>query len=95
MTRLGCHAPRNGRSGPTTRDMSPTMGGQERSACLHQAAAADRARSSLEQPLRQLPARCHLGTAAAAYRPYFWNSQSLLSSGHTCRVLSHRLMLQV
>lgn len=26
------------------------------------------------------------------YRPYFWNSQSLLSSGHTCRVLSHRDM---
>lgn len=28
------------------------------------------------------------------YRPYFWNSQSLLSSGHTWRVLSHRLMLR-
>jgi hypothetical protein len=25
----------------------------------------------------------------ALYRPYFWNSQSRLSSGHTCRVLSH------
>lgn len=23
------------------------------------------------------------------HRPYFWNSQSLLSSGHTCRVFSH------
>jgi len=23
------------------------------------------------------------------YLPYFWNSQSLLSNGHTCRVLSH------
>ena len=26
------------------------------------------------------------------YRPYFWNSQSRLSSGHTCLVLSHREM---
>lgn len=26
------------------------------------------------------------------YRPYFWNSQSLLSSGQTCLVLSHLLM---
>jgi len=26
------------------------------------------------------------------YRPYFWNSQSRLSSGHTCRVFSHREM---
>lgn len=26
------------------------------------------------------------------YRPYFWNSQSRLSNGHTCRVLSHREM---
>jgi len=25
-------------------------------------------------------------------RPYFWNSQSRLSSGHTCRALSHREM---
>jgi len=55
MTRAGCHAPHNGRSGPTTRDMSPPMGGQERSACSHQAAAADRARSSLEQPCRGSP----------------------------------------
>lgn len=26
------------------------------------------------------------------YRPYFWNSQSRLSSGQTWRVLSHREM---
>lgn len=29
---------------------------------------------------------------SSLYRPYFWNSQSRLSSGHTCRVLSHREM---
>ena len=29
---------------------------------------------------------------SSLYRPYFWNSQSRLSSGHTCLVLSHREM---
>lgn len=28
----------------------------------------------------------------STYRPYFWNSQSLLSRGQTWRVLSHREM---
>jgi hypothetical protein len=38
-------------------------------------------------------AETHLSTAfASVYRPYFWNSQSRLSSGQTCRVLSHREM---
>jgi hypothetical protein len=40
-----------------------------------------------------VPVETHLSTAfASAYRPYFWNSQSRLSSGHTWRVLSHREM---
>lgn len=43
------------------------------------------------QTLRSLPPGQPL--VPLVYRPYFWNSQSLLSSGHTWRVLSHRLML--
>ena len=40
-----------------------------------------------------VPVETHLSTAfASAYRPYFWNSQSRLSSGQTWRVLSHREM---
>jgi hypothetical protein len=34
----------------------------------------------------------HLSAALHVYRPYFWNSQSRLSSGQTCLVLSHREM---
>jgi hypothetical protein len=30
--------------------------------------------------------------ANPAHLPYFWNSQSRLSSGQTCRALSHREM---
>ncbi len=32
---------------------------------------------------------CRHASAGNAYRPYFWNSQSLLSSGQTWRALSH------
>ena len=37
-------------------------------------------------------AQCPCSVWFRSSRLTFWNSQSLLSSGHTCRVLSHRLM---
>ncbi len=43
----------------------------------------------------ELPINCCLcarRATAAAYLPYFWNSQSLLSRGQTWRALSHREM---
>lgn len=51
---------------------------------------------NLGQTLQALPrGRTALQTSnaiLAAYRPYFWNSQSLLSRGQTWRVFSHREM---
>lgn len=39
----------------------------------------------------RLATRCR-SCSIDIYRPYFWNSQSRLSNGHTCRALSHREM---